>query len=279
LRSLKKALLQSSNNLLGLFVFKWLVRGSCTQTRKGVRSDFQGIKRSMKNLVKLGLLTFFGLCGCSPTLAQQTIFNVPSPDTLDRGKVFVQHESQFRGWDPDRFWLGTHYLALGAGRDTELDMTLSNVRAPYAGAPVLALGFKKGFPVFTERWRERELKLIVGQMLPISLGNGGVGNWSYATFSGRLPVLKTRLSGGYSTGTKQLFGRTTVGFIGTYEQPVTKNFSLIGDWYSGTHSNGLFIPGFSYACPKQVSLYAGYQIPNNRESGRSGFVLELAKIF
>jgi hypothetical protein len=216
---------------------------------------------------------------CNPALSQQTIFNVPSPDTLPRGKVFIQHESQFRAWNPDRFWLGTEYLAIGAGANTEIDATLFNLRAPNAGSPVLAVGFKKGFPVCAERWPSREFKLIVGQMLPITLGDGGVGNWSYATISGRLPRLKTRISGGYSTGTRQLFGRTTAGFIGTYEQPMTKNFSLIGDWYSGTHANGLFIPGFSYAFPKQVTLYGGYQIPNNKASGRSGFVIELAKIF
>jgi hypothetical protein len=227
----------------------------------------------------LGLPVLLLIFCCGSATAQQTIFNVPSPDTTAPGKVFVQHESQFRAWNPDAFWLGTHYLAVGAGHDLEIDATLSNVRAPNAGSPVLALGIKKGFSLFNNRLRNRELRLVVGQMIPISLGQGGVGNWSYATVSGRLPYLKTRISGGYSTGTKQLFGRTTVGFIGTYEQPVTRNFSLIGDWYSGTHSNGLFIPGFSYSFPKQVALYTGYQIPNNRACGPSGFVIELAKTF
>lgn len=97
--------------------------------------------------------------------------------------------------------------------------------------------------------------------------------------SGRVPRLKTRLAAGVSVGTKQIFGRNTVSFIGSYEQPVTKRFILQGDWYSGTHSLGLFIPGFSYALPRDITLYAGYQIPNTKRSESQGFVFEIAKFF
>jgi hypothetical protein len=115
-------------------------------------------------------------------------------------------------------------------------------------------------------------------MMPISFEGQGVGNWNYAHLSGRLPLLKTRLTAGLSVGTKQIFGRNAVSFIGGYEQPITKNLSLIGDWYSGTNGYGLFIPGISYALPLAFTLYAGYQIPNNKRCGHSGFVIELAKL-
>lgn len=48
---------------------------------------------------------------CLPSMAQQTVFNVPSADVTPEGAIFLQHESQFRGWKPDAFWLGTHYTA------------------------------------------------------------------------------------------------------------------------------------------------------------------------
>ncbi|MBY0405604.1 MAG: hypothetical protein K2X66_17005 [Cyanobacteria bacterium] len=211
--------------------------------------------------------------------AQQTVFNVPSADITPEKKIFLQHESQFRPWQPGGFWLGTHYASYGIGHHTEIDTTLYNVSKPASKNITLGIGFKTAFPLFEKRFPERELKLTIGQMLPISLEGKGVGNWSYGTLSGRLPKLKTRLTAGYSTGTKQIFGRTPVGFIGAVEQPLTQRLSLITDWYSGTHGNGFLITGLSYAFPQDISLYAGFQIPNTNRSGKSGFVLELAKLF
>lgn len=226
-------------------------------------------------LLVSGLFALHATLAC----AQQTIFNVPSADAVPDGEVFLQHESQFRPWEPGSFWLGTHYAAYGIGRNTELDATLFNVSSPASDNVVLGIGAKKVFPVLESRFPKQELKVTVGQMIPVSLQGDGVGNWSYAHASMRLPRLKTRLTAGVSTGTRQIFGRTTVGFIGGYEQPVTKNLSLIGDWYSGTHANGFFITGFSYALPKRFNFYGGYQIPNNKRCGRSGLVIELSKFF
>lgn len=217
---------------------------------------------------------------CSPrAAAQQTIFNVPSADVTPKGKVFLQHESQFRPHKPDAFWLGTHYGAVGVGANTELAATLFNVSSPTSNNISLAVGFKSSIPILKERLKEREIKLVVGGMIPISFDNRGVGNWSYALGSARVPVLKTRVGAGVSIGPRQIFGRNNVSFICSYEQPVSSKFALIGDWYSGTHGNALFIPGFSVALPKAVNLYCGYQIPNNRQSGRTGFVIEIARTF
>lgn len=217
-----------------------------------------------------------------PAASQQTIFNVPGDGMTPAGKLFVQNEGQFRPWTPGAFYLGTQYLSLGVGHNTELDTTLFNFASPKAGPVTLAVGAKSVIPLCKDRLKNRQLKLIVGQMIPIALersgGVDGVGNWSYASLSARLPWSNTRLQGGVSTGTRQIFGRTHVCFIGGYEQPLTSRFSLIGDWFSGRHSQGLFIPGFSCALPRDVTLYCGFQIPNFRENGRTGFVVELAKI-
>lgn len=220
-----------------------------------------------------------GLSGLPIANAQQTIFDVPSPEITPKNKLFLQHESQFRTWKPGRFLSNTEYSAYGIGHNTELDMTLFNVNAPVSDNITLGLGFKSSIPILKRTLPNQELKVTVGQLVPISLQGGGVGSWSYGTFSGRIPKLKTRLSGGVSVGTKQIFGRNAVSFIGTYEQPITKRFVLQGDWYSGTNNLALFIPGFSYAFPKDITLYGGYQIPNNARSGRQGFVFELAKFF
>lgn len=130
-----------------------------------------------------------------------------------------------------------------------------------------------------EKFPEREIKVTVGSEVLVSLEGEGVGNWSYAHLSGRLPKLNTRLTAGISTGTKQVFGKDTVDFIAAVEQPVTKKLSLIGDWYSG-HENftRFLIVGFSYKLPEDTALYAGFQIPNSNANGHSGFVIEVSKI-
>ena len=209
--------------------------------------------------------------------AQQTIFNVPSADVTPIGRLFLQQESQFRPWKPDRFMSNTSYAAWGVGHNTELDLTLFNVSVPKSDNITLGVGFKSAIPLLKKRWPDREIKLTVGSVLPVSLQGKGVGNWSYAHASCRLPRVNTRLTAGITAGTRQVFGRNTVAAIAGIEHPLTPRVSLLADWYSGTHGLGLLITGVSVALPKDTALYAGYQIPNNRRSGRSGFVVELAK--
>ena len=222
----------------------------------------------------LGLLSQNAL----PTWAQQTIFNVPSADVTPPRKVYLETEGQFRTWQPGRFFSGTEYMAVGVEHNTELDVTLSGVNSPGTGSETLGVGFKTSWPILKNKLPRRELKITLGELMPISLRGQGVGNWSYAHLSGRIPKLNTRITAGVSTGTRQLFGRTTVGFIGGLEHPVTEKFSIIADWFSGTNNFGLFIPGFSYILPKGIALFAGFQIPNTPKCGNSGFVIEFSKV-
>jgi hypothetical protein len=211
--------------------------------------------------------------------AQQTIFNVPSADITPKGKLFLQHEAQFKSWHANRFLSNTEYSAYGIGHYTELDATVFNISAPASGNVALGLGFKTAIPLFDTTLPKEEIKLTAGSMLPISLQGNGFGNWSYSHLSVRVPKAKTRLTAGASVGSRQIFGRETACFMGGFEQPLTKQVTVIADWYSGTHALGLFTPGISVTLPKEANLYMGYQIPNNRQSGNQGFVVELSKFF
>lgn len=219
---------------------------------------------------------------CAKTAAMQTIFNVPSADVTEKNHVFVQEEAQFRGWNPDAFYLGTSYGAVGIGHNTEIDTTLYNVASPDSANMTIGAGFKSCIPIpyLKEKFPEREFKLTVGSQLLFGIQGNGVGNWTYTHLSGRVPKLNTRLTAGISYGTRQVFGKETTAFIGGIEQPVTKKLTLLTDWFSGSeHFAGFLITGFSYALPKNTTLYAGYQFPNSPNVGASGFVIELAKIF
>jgi hypothetical protein len=211
--------------------------------------------------------------------AQQTIFNVPSADLTDKGSIYLEHESQFRTWEPGRYWFGTDYFAVGAGYDTEVDVTLYNTSVPASGNISAGVGFRSVFPLLKTTHKSTELKWTVGSQALISFEGRGTGYWAYSHLSGRLPKLNTRLTSGISAGTRQLFGENTVHFISGVEQPLTKTLSLMADWYSGNHSAGYLTAGGSISLHKNFTVFAGCQRPNTSRVGRPGLTLELAKIF
>ena len=225
-----------------------------------------------KNFVMILIMAFachFFLM--NKVFAQQTLFNVPSADVLEKGQIFLQHESQFS----NNFGLFTNYASIGVGKYTELDLTLFGVGTKSVRNEVLGIGFKTALPIH----KESETKFTFGNIIPISLRGNGVGGYAYSHLSTRLPKLKTRLTSGVLVGTTTLFGRDVVCYIAGVEQPITKRFSIIMDYHSGKHANGFLIPGFSYTFPKNVFLWLGYQIANNRANGDNGFVIELSRIF
>ncbi|OGI09183.1 MAG: hypothetical protein A3I68_07320 [Candidatus Melainabacteria bacterium RIFCSPLOWO2_02_FULL_35_15] len=228
-----------------------------------------------KSIITISLLVLIAVIYVlliqSKVLAQQTIFNVPSADVLDKGQIFLQHESQFSG----DFGLFTNYSAYGIGKHTELDITLFGVGTKKIRNEVLGIGFKTSIPIH----EKSETKLTFGNLIPISLRGDGVGGYTYSHISTRLPKINTRITSGVFVGTTLLFGRDFVSFIAGIEQPITKRFGIIMDWYSGKHAYGFLTPGFYYLCPKNTTLWAGYQISNNRANGNNGFVIELSRIF
>lgn len=234
---------------------------------------------SFKRLI---ILSIFFFIIPAKALCQQTVFNVPSADVTEKGHIFLQEEAQTTPWNTDNAFFSTTYTAVGIGHNTELDATLFNVGSPATKNISLGVGFKSAIPIpgLKEKFPEREFKFTVGSDLILGLEGNGVGNWTYAHLSGRVPKLNTRLTAGISYGTRQVFGQETTAFIAAVEQPVTKKFSIIGDWYSGDeHYAGYLIVGGSYKLPHNTAIYAGYQIPNSPQVGTSGFVVEIAKIF
>lgn len=230
--------------------------------------------KNMKTKIKITNIIFILIILIyfpNKSLAQQTLFDVPSADVTEAGMIFLQHESQFS----NNFGLFTNYGAYGIGKNTEIDLTLFGVGTKKVRNEVLGIGFKKIFPIH----EKSETKFTFGTLVPISLKGNGVGGYFYSHLSTRLPKVKTRITSGIFIGTTTLFSRDFISFIGGIEQPISKRFSLITDWYSGKHSYGFLISGFSYAFNNNLTLWAGYQIRNNRTNGNNGFVIELSKIF
>ena len=231
-------------------------------------------KKQLKKLILIIKLTYCCIILlCSKAYSQQTIFNVPSADVTPQYVFYTENENQFRSWDP-HYYILTQYNNFGIGHNTDIEASLYNVRTP-KNKPTMGYGFKSVIPILKDKYPERAYKMTIGDQVLVTYNENSVGNWGYTHLSGIVPVSNTRLTAGVSAGSKQYYGKNVVCFIGGYEQPISKKFSIIGDWYSGGHLNGFFIPGFSYKLTKYNTLYIGYRIRNNKNSPPSGFVIEI----
>jgi hypothetical protein len=199
-----------------------------------------------------------------PAQAQQAIVTMPSADITDRRVVFAMKESQLRLWGPEPMWNATFFVTYGLGFHTELAATFFNLGVPATGQASSALGYKTSLPLFAERLPSLELKLTFGSMGLLSLEAQGVGYWLYSHLSARLPWLQTRISAGFSQGSRVLFLQDHASsFIVSVEQPLPWLHGLVlsAEWFSGTHDLANLILGAAYHPNPRLIVVLGYKIP------------------
>lgn len=222
--------------------------------------------------------------------AQQAIITMPAADTTEERQLFLMHETQARFWGPSTssstspstapstspstlspYWTGTYFLTYGVGSHTELALTLFDVgvdrRGQLYGNATLAAGFKTVVPLGGPALRSLELGLITGVMGLVSLRDRSVGAWGYVIPTIRLPRLRTRVSVGISYATEQLYGEgySQFSLAASVEQPVpipgTRGFSLVAEWFSGSHELSNLILGATWHLHPALILVLGWKIP------------------
>lgn len=232
----------------------------------------------MKHILVIGLMiTSFS------THAQSLIVGIPSADVAEKNHLEITHESQIGKTS----WNSFNFACYGLGKGWELTSTLNNLNNEGSMNLAWGVGFKKVF-LLDKPAARTEQKLVVGTNLLYSFQRQDPGIWSYAMYSFRMPVTKTRLTGGITYGESQTFGfknysalmpiktweeRRHTGILAGFEQPITKTLSIIGDWYQGTHDLAAFIPAVQQDIGHHV-LIIGYKIANNSLSGSNAFILE-----
>ena len=210
---------------------------------------------------------------------QQAIINMPSADITPKGKHFLMHETQTRAWQPARSWSGTNFYAYGTGHSTELAVTSYNGGSPLSKNFATGIGFKAAPQLWKHSKPELELKLTFGQMAILNHRGSGLGSFTYAHTSFRLPDLSTRISIGGWAGTRQLFDRNTGGVLAGVEQPLGRRWVLLGEWFSGRHDLGFAVPGVMFHPSKKQVIVAGWKIPTRASNGKSGLILEYGLTF
>lgn len=215
------------------------------------------------------------------THAQQTIFNVPTTEVLDPGKVYAELDVSFKASDStslNRFSSFVPRLVIGVGNRVEVGLNATGNIQPGADSTTL---------VPTIKWKPYQSKnhgiaTVVGDhlFLPVRHRAYNAANYLYAEIS------KTFKSGTRVTAGAYDFTRNVVatanragGQFG-FEQSLNKKVTLAADWFTGKHAAGYFTPGVVLKVGSKVTGYAGYSIGNqNASSGNHFFLLEVGYNF
>lgn len=239
---------------------------------------------SEDSLLKKAILVACGtlLCGVfSAAHAQQTIFNVPSTDVLDRGKVYAELDASLKPTDGSvvtKFSSFVPRIVVGAGSNVEIGLNVTGNIQPGPDSTTL---------VPTIKWKPCQGKdngwaVVVGDNLFIPVRNRGynAGNYVYAEVSKTFKSGTRVTFGGYDFTRNVVASANRAGGQFGFEQPLTKKVTFAADWLTGKHGAGYFTPGIVFKAGPKVTGYAGYSIGNtNVSNGNHFFLLEVGYNF
>ena len=213
--------------------------------------------------------------------AQQTIFNVPTTDVLDKGKVYVELDAAFKTNNAgalNKFSSFVPRIVVGVGGKLEIGLNVSGNIQPGADATTL---------VPTAKWKfyENEKKntaLIAGTNVFIPIRKRAYKFGTYSYLAGSKTINKTRLTAGGYVASKNVFAPNAVRGGGQFgiEQTVNSKLTFAADWITGKHASGYFSPGVIYKPHPKITSYFSYSIGNaNVRRGNHFFLFELGYNF
>jgi hypothetical protein len=209
-------------------------------------------------------------------MAQSTIFNIPSTDTVDKGKGYFEID----------------ILPQAPGPDTGARTSIFNPRI-VVGLPMNAeVGFN--IPVFHNgdgnptnlayfqpdlKWKfykndDAGVATTAGVVGNIPMNSrAGQASWAYVYGNVSKKVGKDGprfTAGPYGVAANADPTSGPVSFLGPrggvllgYEQPLSGKVSFVADWFSGKNSLGYFTPGIMITLPHNGQFNAGYSIGND----------------
>ena len=222
------------------------------------------------------LLAFlFGTAGMCR--AQQTIFNVPTTDVLDRGKVYAELDAAFKPTG-QKFSSFVPRVVVGVGGNVEVGLNLTGNIQPGADSTSI---------VPTVKWKfyqneKKDTALIAGTNFNIPVRNRSYRAGTYSYLAVSKTINKTRVTGGGYVATKNVFASNAARGGGQFgiEQTVNSKLTFAADWITGRHSSGYFTPGVIYKPHPKVTTYWSYSIGNtNARNGNHFFLFELGYNF
>lgn len=217
----------------------------------------------------------FGSAVCAG--AQQTIFNVPSADILDRGKVYFELDASFKTNNQDalrKFSSFVPRIVIGIGGNVEVGLNVTGNLQPGADSTAL---------VPTVKWRfyqnkKNDTALIAGTNFYIPVRNLAYDFGTYSYLAVSKTIKKTRLTAGGYVASKNVFASSATRGGGQFglEQTLNSKLSVAADWIIGRHASGYFTPGVIYKPHPKITTYWSYSIGNdNAAKGNHFFLSEI----
>lgn len=220
-------------------------------------------------------LTLFGaslLCSVSSVAAQSTIFNIPSSDVQAPRKVYFEADfiTHFASYKDGGYQTYGPRVVVGLPGNTEVGVNLFYTRTS-PGEPVdVQPNFKWQF--YSNE--KRGLAVSAGVVISIPITRRRDGNTTgmvYVVGSKSFPGTHgPRLTfGGYNLVGRFEDGTDKTGVLAGYEQPLTKKFAFVMDWFSGKNDIGYVTAGTGITLSPKQSLYAGYSFGNQGRGNNS----------
>jgi hypothetical protein len=208
--------------------------------------------------------------GSSASMAQQTIFNVPSADALDKGKVYFELDATWKPVDP-KFSSFVPRIVVGVGGRVEVGLNVIGNIQPGDDATALVPAFKwRAYDGGDNGWA-----FVIGDhvFIPVRNKSYDAGNHVYAQFAKSFKTVTRITFGGYH------FSKNVVspdahrggGQFGI-EHAVNSKFGVAADWFTGKHASGYFTPGINFKPHPKVTGYIGYSIGNAGAKNGNHFV-------
>jgi hypothetical protein len=221
-------------------------------------------------------------CGLSATTqAQQTIFNVPSTDVLDKGKVYGELDASLKPNNTEvlsRFSSFVPRVVVGTGGNIEIGLNITGNVQPGADTTTLVPALK--WKLY--QGKDNGVAIVAGDHLFIPVRNRGynAGNYVYLEISKTFKSGTRLTAGGYDFTRNVVSASNRAGGQFGFEQPITKKVTFAADYFTGKHAAGYFTPGFVFKITPKVTGYAGYSIGNQNPSrGNNFFLLEIGYSF
>ena len=213
--------------------------------------------------------------------AQQTIFNVPTSDVLDKGKVYVELDAALKVDRRDQFGRFSSFVprvVVGMGGKVEVGVNVIGNVQPGSDSTAI---------VPTVKWKffendKKDIALFGGTNIYIPVRNRGYNIGSYSYLAGSKIINKARLTAGGYVASKNVFASKAVRGGGQFgiEQTLNSKITLAADWITGRHASGYFTPGVIYKPHPRVATYWSYSIGNDKAAaGNHFFLFELGYNF
>ena len=239
-----------------------------------VRRSFGVVRAAVTASVPTVLLLLLFVLVSQTARAQSTIFNIPSTDTVAKGKGYFEFDYLPQAPGPDsgastqifnpRVVIGLKNAEFGVNvpiyhngdtDPTSLSYLQPNLKVKFynddAKGVAAAAGIISNFPLNR-----------TADQLPFALLYGNVSK-KVGKAGPRFTIGPYGVIAKQDDPNKVTFAGTRGGVMLGYEQPIAGRLSFVADWFSGENSVGYFTPGISISLPHNGLFNAGYSIGND----------------